>query len=206
MEIEPNDLILIMADKPKVVHDALAALRIMLAQRQGLLDPQKQNFLWVVDFPAFEYSEEDKRYYAMHHPFTSPREEDFELLDTDPGQVRAQAYDVVLNGTELGGGSIRIHDQEIQSKVFKTLGIEEEEAREKFGFLLDALSFGAPPHGGIALGIDRTIMLLLDAPNLREVIAFPKTQTATCLMTGAPSDVSAAQLKELYIETKIEEE
>lgn len=206
MAIEPGDLILIMADKPKVVHEALAALRVMLAERLGLLDQNKLDFLWVVDFPAFEWSEQDKRFYSMHHPFTSPREEDLPLLDAEPGRVRANAYDVVLNGVELGGGSLRIHRQDIQQKVFKTLGIGEEEQKEKFGFLLEALEFGAPPHGGIALGLDRIIMLLLDAPNLREVIAFPKTQTASCPMTGAPSPVSPEQLAELHLELKSDED
>jgi aspartyl-tRNA synthetase len=206
MDIEAGDLILIMADTPKIVHDALAALRVMLAERQGLLDPERLDFLWVTDFPAFEWNEEDKRYYSMHHPFTSPRDEDIELLEKDPSQVRANAYDVVLNGVELGGGSIRIHRPELQARVFNVLGIGEEEAREKFGFLLDALEYGAPPHGGIALGMDRTVMLLLDAPNLREVIPFPKTQTATCLMTGAPGTVSEEQLKELHLKLELDED
>jgi len=206
MDIEAGDLILIMADTPKIVHDALAALRVMLAERQGLLDPERLDFLWVTDFPAFEWNEEDKRYYSMHHPFTSPRDEDIGLLEKDPSQVRANAYDVVLNGVELGGGSIRIHRPELQARVFNVLGIGEEEAREKFGFLLDALEYGAPPHGGIALGMDRTVMLLLDAPNLREVIPFPKTQTATCLMTGAPGTVSEEQLKELHLKLELDED
>ncbi len=205
MGIEPGDLVMIMADKPKVVHDALAALRVQVAQTQGMIDPEREDFLWVVDFPAFEYKEEDGRYYALHHPFTSPRDEDVELLKTDPSKVRAKAYDVVLNGIELGGGSIRINNMELQSQVFKTLGIGEEEARTKFGFLLDALEYGAPPHGGIALGLDRLIMLLLDAANIREVIAFPKTQTGACLMTEAPSEVAAEQLRELSIKLALDD-
>ncbi len=205
MDIEPGDLIMIMADKTKVVHDAMAALRVHIAQQAGLLEGKKLNFLWVVDFPAFEYSEPDGRYYSMHHPFTSPREEDLDLLDSDPGKIKSNAYDVVLNGIELGGGSIRIHSTEVQSKVFKALGIGEEEAREKFGFLLEALDFGAPPHGGIAFGLDRIIMLLLGASSIRDVIAFPKTQTGTCLLTDAPGSVSPEQLKELHIKLDLDE-
>jgi aspartyl-tRNA synthetase len=205
MDIEPGDLVMIMADKPKVVHDALAALRVHIAEQQGLLDPNKLNFLWVVDFPAFEWNEEDKRYYAIHHPFTSPRDQDLDLLEKDPGRVLAKAYDVVLNGVELGGGSIRINRMDIQERVFRALGIGEEEARQKFGFLLDALEFGAPPHGGIALGLDRMIMLLLDASNIREVIAFPKTATGVCLLTDAPSVVDDEQLGELHIKLDLDD-
>jgi aspartyl-tRNA synthetase len=205
MDIAPGDLVMILADKEKVVHDALAALRVHVAGKQGLLDPKKLNFLWVVEFPSFEWSESDQRFYAMHHPFTSPRDRDLALLEKDPGKVLAKAYDVVLNGTEIGGGSIRINRMDVQERVFKLLGIGEQEARQKFGFLLDALEFGAPPHGGIALGLDRLIMLLLDAPNIREVIAFPKTQTGACLLTKAPSPVALAQLKELGLKLDLDE-
>jgi aspartyl-tRNA synthetase len=199
MNVEVGDMVLIMADKAKVVNDALAALRVHIAGKQGLLDPKKLNFLWVIDFPGFEWNEEEKRHYSLHHPFTSPKDEDLHYLSSEPAKAKAKAYDVILNGMEIGGGSIRINNMEVQKQVFQVLGIGEAEAREKFGFLLDALEYGAPPHGGIALGLDRLIMLLLDAPNIREVIAFPKTQTGTCLMTNAPSPVSADQLKELSL-------
>jgi len=203
--VEPGDLVMIMADRPEVVHGSLAALRVHIATQQGLIDPARLDFLWVVDFPAFEWSEEDKRFYAMHHPFTSPRDEDLELLETDPAKVRSKAYDVVLNGCELGGGSIRMHRTDLQARVFKALGITEEEAGEKFGFLMEALEFGAPPHGGIALGLDRLIMLLVGAQSIREVIAFPKTQTGACLLTRAPSGVAPAQLKELGLKIVLDE-
>ncbi len=206
MGVEPGDLVMIMADQPRVVHDALAALRCHIARKQGLFDQDRLDFLWVVDFPAFEWNPEDKRHYSMHHPFTSPRDGDLDLLESGPANVRSKAYDVVLNGVELGGGSIRNHRTDIQERVFNVLGISHEEARRKFGFLMDALEFGAPPHGGIALGLDRIIMLLLDAQSIREVIAFPKTQTGTCLLTEAPSPVDYEQLKELHIKTVTWEE
>jgi len=205
MGVEPGDLIMIMADKKKVVHDALAALRCHIAEREGLYGKNRLDFLWVVDFPAFEWDEEDGRWYSMHHPFTSPVDEDLDKLTSDPGAVKSKAYDVVLNGIEIGGGSIRMHDNELQQKIFSVLGISEEEAREKFSFLMDALRFGAPPHGGIAMGLDRIIMLLVEAKSIREVIAFPKTQTGTCVLTHAPSEVSAEQLKELHIKLDLDE-
>lgn len=194
-----GDLVLIVADRPEAVASSLAALREEVAQRQGLLDPNKFCFVWITDFPMFEYHEEDGRYYAVHHPFTSPREEDLDRLESDPGSVRAKAYDLVLNGVEVGGGSIRIHSRELQRRVFQVLGLSDEEARAKFGFLLDALEYGTPPHGGIAFGFDRLVMLLARESSIREVIAFPKTASAADLMTDSPGPVSEEQLRELHI-------
>ncbi len=194
-----GDLLLFVADKPKVVADALGALRLKLGAELGLIDHSKFAFLWVVDFPLVEWDEEEGRYVALHHPFTRPKDEDLHLFDTDPGAMRAQAYDMVLNGYELGGGSMRIYKRDVQEKMFKTLGFTPEEAREKFGFLLDAFDYGTPPHGGIALGLDRLVMLLAGRNNLREVIAFPKTASASDLMVNAPSEVDPAQLEQLNI-------
>ncbi len=199
LEIADGDLVLFGADKAKVVHHVLGQLRLRIAEARGSVPAGRWDFLWVVDFPLLEYSEEDGRYYAMNHPFTAPRASDLERLEADPTGVRADAYDVVLNGMELGGGSIRNHRSDIQQRVFSVLGIGEQEAREKFGFLLDALSYGAPPHGGLALGLDRVVALLTGTDSIRDVIAFPKTQKASCLLTEAPAPVEPAQLRGLGI-------
>ncbi|MBI5186331.1 MAG: aspartate--tRNA ligase [Nitrospinae bacterium] len=200
LEGKPGDVLLFVADKPKVAADSLNFIRGRLAEKLNLIDASKYSFLWVTDFPLFEYNEEDRRFYAMHHPFTSPLPEDALLFDSDPGKMRANAYDLVLNGQEIGGGSIRIFQKEMQEKMFRALNMGEEEARAKFGFLLDAFEYGAPPHGGIALGLDRLAMILTGAKSIRDVIAFPKTQKAACLLSDAPSEVSAEQLKELRLE------
>ncbi len=197
--LEDGDLILIVADKNKVVFDTLGALRCECAKRLGLLDPFDFKFLWVTEFPLFEYSEEDGRFYAMHHPFTAPMAEDYEFIDSDPGRVRARAYDIVLNGTELGGGSIRINTTEMQEHMFSVLGITKEDAQEKFGFLLEAFKYGVPPHGGLAFGLDRLVTLLLGHEDIRDVIAFPKAQNASEIMSKCPSFANPADLVELGI-------
>ena len=196
---EAGDLFLFVADKKNVVADALGALRLKLGKELELIDESQFAFLWVVDWPLLEYDAEARRYTAAHHPFTRPFEEDVALMDTDPASVRAQAYDIVLNGYELGGGSLRIYEKELQQKMFKLLGFTEEEANEQFGFLLDAFEYGVPPHAGLALGLDRLIMLLAGRTNLRDTIAFPKTASASCLLTDAPSEVAPAQLADLHI-------
>lgn len=205
-EAENGDLILIIADKPKVVAQALGELRLEMARRMNLIDENEFCFRWVTDFPMFEYSEEDKRWVAEHHPFTAPRDEDVQYLLTDPSKVYAKAYDMVLNGVEAGGGSLRIYQEDLQEKVFKAIGITHEEAQEKFGFLLDAFRYGAPPHAGIALGLDRLVMLMLRLGSIRDVIAFPKTQSAIDQMTQAPSEVVDMQLKELHIRVDVKKE
>lgn len=205
-EAENGDLILIIADKPKIVAQALGELRLEMARRMNLIDENEFCFRWVTDFPMFEYSEEDKRWVAEHHPFTAPRDEDVQYLLTDPSKVYAKAYDMVLNGVEAGGGSLRIYQEELQEKVFKAIGITHEEAQEKFGFLLDAFRYGAPPHAGIALGLDRLVMLMLRLGSIRDVIAFPKTQSAIDQMTQAPSEVVDMQLKELHIRVDVKKE
>ncbi len=202
-QAETGDLLLIIADKPSVVAHALGELRLEMARRRNLIDPDKLSFLWVVDFPMFEYSETENRWMAMHHPFTAPRDEDVQYLLTDPGRVKAKAYDMVLNGTEIGGGSLRIYNSELQEKVFEALGLSEEEARLKFGFMLDAFEYGTPPHGGLAFGLDRLVMIMAQRDSIRDVIAFPKTQSASCIMTQAPSEVDGKQLQELSIRTAI---
>ncbi len=199
-----GDLLVFLADDAKVVAQGLGAIRLKIAKEQNLIDKEKFNFLWVVDFPQFDWDKEDKKWVAMHHPFTSPKDEDLKYLDDDSSlsKVRARAYDIVLNGTELGGGSIRIHREEVQEKMFRALKITREDAKEKFGFLLEALTFGAPPHGGIALGLDRFCALILGEESIREVITFPKTQKGVDPMSGAPGEVSEKQLKELGIQIK----
>jgi aspartyl-tRNA synthetase len=199
LEAEVGDLILFVADKKGIVADALGALRIKLGKERGLIDQSKFNFLWVTDWPLLEYDEEEGRYYAAHHPFTMPFREDMDKLESDPASVRAQAYDLVLNGYELGGGSLRIFERHVQEKMFKVLGFSEEEANAQFGFLMDAFEYGTPPHGGIALGLDRMVMLLAGRTNLRDTIAFPKTASASDLLVDAPSTVSDKQLAELNL-------
>lgn len=199
LEGKPGDLLLFAADANKVVWDVLGNLRLELARRLELLDKNTFNFLWVTEFPLLEYSEEQGRYVAMHHPFTMPMEEDIPLLDSNPGAVRAKAYDIVLNGVELGGGSVRIHQTDIQEKMFEKLGFTKEDAYERFGFLLEAFKYGVPPHAGLAYGLDRLVMLMAKEDNIREVIAFPKVKDASCLMTEAPNIVDEKQLDELFI-------
>ncbi|MFH1238737.1 MAG: aspartate--tRNA ligase [bacterium] len=202
MQAKTDDLCIFVADKAKVISDVLSALRCYLGEKLNLIDKKEYNFLWVINFPLLEYNEEEKRWEAKHHPFTSPNPEDAEVFKNNPGSIYARAYDLVLNGQELGGGSIRIHHSQVQEEMFKILNIGQAEAKEKFGYLLQALEYGAPPHGGIALGLDRLIMLLADTNSIREVIAFPKTQKAVCLMTNAPSPVTDGQLKELHIKLR----
>ena len=197
--VHDGDLIVVVGGKKKTVNDVLSTLRVLVAKEEKLIPEGRYEFLWVTGFPLLEWHEDDGRWYAMHHPFTSPHPEDIELLESDPGKVRARAYDIVLNGMELGGGSIRIHRPDVQTRVFARLGIGAEEARSKFGFLLDAFRFGAPPHGGIALGLDRILMILSRSTSIRDVIAFPKTASGSCLMTDSPGPVSDAQLRELGI-------
>ena len=207
MQGEPGDLLLFAADKNKIVWNVLGALRLELAKELDLLDPNQYNFLWVTEFPLLEWSDEENRFMAMHHPFTMPMEEDWDKIDSDPGSVRAKAYDIVLNGTELGGGSVRIHQDDIQEKMFEVLGFTKERAHEQFGFLLDAFKYGVPPHAGLAYGLDRLVMHMVHADSIRDVIAFPKVKDASCLMTQAPGIVDKKQLEELGLEVeKVSEE
>jgi aspartyl-tRNA synthetase len=203
LDAQVGDLLMFVADSTSITNESLGRLRGHLGQKLGLAKKDDYQFVWITDFPLLEWDGEAKRHVAVHHPFTAPRDEDLALLDTDPGKACAKAYDLVLNGSEIGGGSIRIHDQSIQSKMFNLLGIGDEEAQEKFGFLLDALEYGAPPHGGLAFGLDRLVMILTGSDSIRDVIAFPKTQKATCLLSGAPGEVDDKQLQELSIRLRI---
>jgi aspartyl-tRNA synthetase len=204
---KPGDVVLIVADKAKVVYDSLGALRLKLGTELGLIDEDLFKFLWVVDFPMFEWSEEEKRYKTQHHPFTSIKEEDLEaFLGGEMEEVRTNSYDLVLNGSEIGGGSTRIHNPEVQEKVFERLGLSQEEAKEKFGFFVDAFKYGAPPHGGLAFGVDRWLMVMLKEKSIRDVIPFPKTNKGQCLMTEAPNHVDITQLEELFLESTFREE
>jgi len=202
LDMEPGDLVFFVADQPKVVNEALGHLRNHLGHKLGLVDDDQTDFLWVTEFPLMEYDEDEKRYVAIHHPFTAPLEQDIECLTKDPLAVRSRAYDLVLNGTEIGGGSIRNHQSAAQKRVFESLGMDAETYEEKFGFMLEALDFGAPPHGGIALGFDRLVMLMAKGASIRDVIAFPKTQKATCLLTGAPCEAAPDQLEELSLKVR----
>ena len=193
------------ADKNKVVWDVLGALRVELARQMNLLDSSEYRFVWITEFPLLEWSDEENRFKAMHHPFTMPMEEDLQYIDSDPGRVRAKAYDIVLNGTEIGGGSVRIHQDDIQEKMFEVLGFTKEKAYEQFGFLLTAFKYGVPPHAGLAYGLDRLVMLMAKQESIRDVIAFPKVKDASCLMTEAPNLVDEKQLEELGIAIRSEE-
>ena len=203
LDAKPGDMLFFAADTNKIVWDTLGALRVELANQLGLLKKDDYRFLWVTEFPLLEWSDEENRFKAMHHPFTAPMDEDWQYIDSDPGRVRAKAYDIVLNGTEIGGGSVRIHQADIQSKMFDVLGLSKEVANERFGYLLEAFKYGVPPHAGLAYGLDRVVMLMVGADSIRDVIAFPKVKDASDLMTNAPDKVDDAQLKELGI--KIEE-
>ena len=205
MEGKPGDLLLFAADRNKIVYSVLGALRCEIASNLDMLDKDTYNFLWITEFPLFEYSDEEERFVAMHHPFTMPMEEDIDLIETDPGKARAKAYDIVLNGTELGGGSVRIHQDDIQEMMFRSLGFTTEEAYDKFGFLLNAFKYGVPPHAGLAFGLDRLVMHMTKEDNIRDVIAFPKVKDASCLLSEAPNVVDQKQLDELYIKSTYEE-
>ncbi|MDE5951610.1 MAG: Asp-tRNA(Asn)/Glu-tRNA(Gln) amidotransferase GatCAB subunit C, partial [Acetatifactor sp.] len=203
---EPGDLLLFAADRLKIVWAVLGALRCEVARQLDMVDNDKFNFLWITEFPQFEWSDEEERFVAMHHPFTMPMEEDLERLESDPGSVRAKAYDIVLNGVELGGGSVRIFQSDVQERMFRALGFTDEKAHEQFGFLLDAFKYGVPPHAGLAIGLDRFVMLLVKAESIREVIAFPKVKDASCLMSEAPNVVDEKQLEELCLAVKLPEQ
>jgi aspartyl-tRNA synthetase len=202
IDMAPGDLVFFVADEPRITNEALGHLRNFLGQRLGLIDTSKFNFVWITHFPMFEYDADEKRYEALHHPFTAPLEADYDQLELDPLNVRSRAYDLVLNGFEIGGGSIRIHDTELQARIFELLSMSPETYENKFGFLLEALKTGAPPHGGLAFGFDRLVMLMCGETSIRDVIAFPKTQKASCLLTRAPSEAAKAQLDELSLRIK----
>ena len=206
MDGEPGDLLLFAADKNKVVWDSLGALRVELAKQLELLDKNEYRFVWITEFPLLEWSEEQNRFVAMHHPFTMPMEEDIQYIESDPGRVRAKAYDIVLNGNEIGGGSVRIFQDDIQEMMFKALGFTKEQAYSQFGFLLDAFKYGVPPHAGLAYGLDRLVMLMAKQDSIRDVIAFPKIKDASCLMTEAPTPASEKQLEELSLTVEAQEE
>ena len=206
LEGEPGDLLLFAADKKSLVWNVLGALRLELAKQLDLLKKDEYKFLWITEFPLLEYSEEENRFVAMHHPFTMPMEEDLPYLESDPGRVRAKAYDITLNGNEIGGGSIRIYQSDVQERMFEALGFTKESAHERFGFLLDAFQYGVPPHGGLAYGLDRLVMLMAQVDSIRDVIAFPKVKDASCLMTQAPGLVDDKQLEELSIAVVSQEE
>ncbi len=206
MEAQPGDLLLFVADQPKIVHDARGALRLHMAERFDLIDEGSFDFLWVVDFPLFQWDDGNERWDSEHHPFTAPHPDDVALLDEDPAKVRSQAYDLVINGNEIWSGSVRIHRREVQERIFELINLTPEEAQERFGFFLDALQFGTPPHAGIACGLDRLVLLLVGGNSLRDVIPFPKTQKGACLVTGAPSQVAPDQLAELGIQLALPEE
>ena len=206
MQGEAGDLLLFAADKTKLVWDILGALRLEMARQMDLLDKNEYRFVWITEFPLLEWSEEENRFTAMHHPFTMPMEEDLHMIDSDPGAVRAKAYDIVLNGNEIGGGSVRIHQNDIQEKMFEVLGFTREQAYNQFGFLLNAFKYGVPPHAGLAYGLDRMVMLMAKEDSIREVIAFPKVKDASCLMSEAPNVVDEKQLKELCIKVDLPEE
>ncbi len=199
MKGEAGDLLLFASDRKEIVRTCLGALRVELAKQMKLADPHQYNFIWVTEFPLLEWSEEENRYVAEHHPFTMPVEDDLQYLESDPGRVRARAYDIILNGTELGGGSVRIHQDDIQERMFEALGFTKEKVQEQFGFLMEAFRYGVPPHAGLAYGLDRMVMLMTGAESIRDVIAFPKVKDASCLLTGAPDTVDDAQLEELGI-------
>ena len=206
MDGQSGDLLLFAADKNKIVWDVLGALRLELAHQLELIDKNLYHFLWVTEFPLLEWSEEENRFMAMHHPFTMPMEEDWDKIDSDPGAVRAKAYDIVLNGTELGGGSVRIHQNQIQEKMLEVLGFTKESAYEQFGFLLNAFKYGVPPHAGLAYGLDRMVMLMMQCESIRDVNAFPKVKDASCLMTDAPNVVDPKQLEELALSVDRQEQ
>ena len=206
MDGKPGDLLLFAADKNKIVWNVLGALRLEIAEKQGLLHKDDYRFVWITEFPLLEWSDEENRFMAMHHPFTMPMEEDLQYIDSDPGRVRAKAYDIVLNGCEIGGGSIRIHQNDIQEKMFDVLGLPKEVAQEQFGFLLTAFKYGVPPHAGLAYGLDRLVMLMAKQDSIRDVIAFPKVKDASDLMSNAPDVVDPKQLEELFIKVDLPEE